>query len=63
MVPLINTEAVVAYAHCPCKAYLLLYGHSKDKPHEYVRILEDKKRGRQAQYLAVMCHSVEIRYR
>ena len=42
MKPVITTEAIVAYAHCPRKAYLLLYGNKKGTPHEYVRILEDK---------------------
>ena len=40
MPPAITPEVVVAYAQCPRKAYLLLFGPEQGEPHEYIRILK-----------------------
>jgi hypothetical protein len=40
---IITSEIVVAYARCPRKAHMLLYGDEVGVPHEYVRILEQHK--------------------
>jgi len=47
----ITSEIVVAYAQCPRKAYLLLYTNEQSLPHEYVRILEQRKIANQNAYL------------
>jgi predicted RecB family nuclease len=39
----ITSEIMVAYAQCPRKAHMLLYSDEKGAPHEYVRILEQRK--------------------
>ena len=48
---IITAEVVVAYSLCPRKAFLLLEGKEKGKPHEYVEILEEKKRESQSNFL------------
>jgi len=47
----ITSEIVVAYAQCPRKAYLLLYTNEQGSPHEYVRILGQRKVANQNAYL------------
>ncbi|MEM9483846.1 MAG: TM0106 family RecB-like putative nuclease, partial [Cyanobacteria bacterium P01_F01_bin.116] len=39
----ITSETVVAYWHCPRKAYLLLFENEEGKSHEYVNLLEQEK--------------------
>ena len=51
MPPTITSEVVVAYAQCPRKAYLLLFGPVQGEPHEYVRILERQQDENHARYL------------
>lgn len=46
-----NSEVVVAYSHCPRKAFLLLFRDDKKEPHEYVRILENHASISRAKYL------------
>ena len=48
---IINSEVVVAYSHCPRKAFLLLSSDDKKEPHEYVRILENQASINRANYL------------
>lgn len=43
MSPLITSEIVVAYSHCPRKAFLLLFTKEKGHSHEYLQILEQEK--------------------
>jgi len=50
----ITSEIVVAYSLCPRKAFLLLEGKGKGKPHEYVEILEEKKREGQSKYIKML---------
>ena len=51
---IITSEIVVAYSLCPRKAFLLLEGEEKGKPHEYVEILEEKKRESQSNYIKML---------
>lgn len=37
----INSAVVVAYFHCPRKAFLLLFSETEKEPHEYVHIIEN----------------------
>ena len=53
MADLITSELVVAYSHCPRKAYLLCKGETGD-PHELDRIIERKARGNREQYLRAL---------
>ncbi|MGB2841806.1 MAG: hypothetical protein WBC40_04930 [Halobacteriota archaeon] len=46
-----NSEVVVAYSHCPRKAFLLLFRDDKKEPHEYVRILENHASINRTKYL------------
>jgi len=50
----INSEVVVAYSHCPRKAFLLLFSDDKKEPHEYVRILENHASINRAKYLTAL---------
>jgi len=50
----INSEVVVAYSHCPRKAFLLLFSGDKKEPHEYVRILEKQASFNRAKYLTAL---------
>jgi predicted RecB family nuclease len=56
MPPAITSEAVVAYAQCSRKAYLLLFSPDQGEPHEYVRILERQRRENQERYLDRLKH-------
>ena len=47
----INSEVVVAYSHCPRKAFLLLFSDDKKESHEYMRILENQASINRAKYL------------
>jgi predicted RecB family nuclease len=47
----INSEVLVAYSHCPRKAFLLLFSDDKKEPHEYVHILENQASINRAKYL------------
>ena len=47
----ITSEVVVAYSHCPRKAFLLLFSDDKKKTHEYIRILENQANINRAKYL------------
>src|SRR6266702_5134449 len=51
MEPAITTDIVVAYAHCPRKAYLLLFSPDKGEPHEYVQILGQQRCANQERYI------------
>lgn len=57
MKPIITTDLVVAYAHCPRKAYLLLVNSSPGTPHEYTQILEKQRQVSQANYLNKLAQS------
>ena len=50
----ISSKAVVAYYHCPRKAFLFLFSDDKKEPHEYVCILEDQAGINRAKYLNVL---------
>src|SRR5262245_34368026 len=50
MKPLISTDVVVAYAHCPRKAFLLLATEDHPTPHAYVEMLEEYTRRNRAAY-------------
>jgi predicted RecB family nuclease len=47
----ISSKAVVAYYHCPRKAFLFLFSDDKKEPHEYVCILENQADINRAKYL------------
>jgi predicted RecB family nuclease len=49
----ISSAAVVAYSHCPRKAYLLLHANPEgnENEHEYVTILNQLRREHRANYL------------
>ena len=47
----INSEILVAYWQCQRKAFLLVCGNEQGIPHEYVRILEQKRLESQAKFL------------
>ena len=47
----ISSEMVVAYFHCPRKAFLLLFNDGKKEPHEYVRILKHRASINRIEYL------------
>jgi predicted RecB family nuclease len=50
----ISSKAVVAYYHCPRKAFLFLFSDDKKEPHEYVCILENQAGINRAKYLNVL---------
>ena len=43
MSPLITSEIVVAYSHCPRKAFLLLFTEEEGRSHEHLQLLEQEK--------------------
>jgi predicted RecB family nuclease len=47
----ITSEVFVAYSQCPRKAFLLLFSDNQGTPHDYHRILEERRKANQAQYL------------
>ena len=47
----ITSEVFVAYSQCPRKAFLLLFSDDQGTPHDYPRILEERRKAHQAQYL------------
>jgi predicted RecB family nuclease len=51
---IINSEIVVAYFHCPRKAFHLLFCEGKKEPHEYVRIIENRANTNRALYLNLL---------
>ena len=51
MKTVINSEVVVAFFHCPRKAFLLLFSEAKKEPHEYVRIIANRANTNRAAYL------------
>src|SRR5262249_6298869 len=51
MEPAITSDIVVAYSQCPRKAYLLLFSPDKGEPHEYVQILEQRRKEHQERYI------------
>lgn len=50
---IITSEVFVAYSLCPRKAFLMLFSDDKGTPHDYTRIIEERKRTHQAKYLEV----------
>jgi len=50
-VKLLETEAVLAYSQCPRKAYLIHYTKNKGQPNEYLRIIEEKRKFTQNEYI------------
>lgn len=50
---IITSEVFVAYSLCPRKAFLILFSDDKGTPHNYSRIIEERKRTHQAEYLEV----------
>ena len=57
MPPTITPEAVVAYAQCPRKAYLLLFNPDQGEPHEYVQILQQQRCTNQEKYIDHLKHT------
>ncbi len=53
----ITTEIVVAYAHCPRKAFLLLSDAESGPPHEYEQILAAQQRANQTRYLKTLAQA------
>ncbi|MFC1717191.1 TM0106 family RecB-like putative nuclease, partial [Candidatus Poribacteria bacterium] len=47
----ITSEILVSYSQCPRKAYLLLCANRRGMPHEYVRILQQRKEALQREYI------------
>src|SRR5947209_7562263 len=47
----ITSEIVVAYSQCPRKAFLLLCTEEQGVPHEYMTILEQRKKLNQLNYI------------
>ncbi len=50
---IITSKVFVAYSQCPRKAYKMLFSDDKGTPHDYSRIIEERKRTHQAEYLEV----------
>jgi predicted RecB family nuclease len=48
----ITAEVVVAYFHCPRKAFLLLRGEETAAPHDYQRLIEDQEAANRRAYRA-----------
>ncbi len=46
----ITSDVLVAYSQCPRKAFLLLFSDDQGTPHDYPRILEERRKTHQAQY-------------
>lgn len=55
----ITSDVLVAYSQCPRKAFLLLFSDDQGTPHDYPRILEERRKAHQAQYLAAFKQSHE----
>jgi predicted RecB family nuclease len=55
----ITTEIIVAYSHCPRKAFLLLCTEEQGMPHEYIRILEQQKQLNQSNYIRALALSAQ----
>jgi len=47
----ITSEVFVAYSQCPRKAFLLLFSEDQGTPHDYPRILEERRKAHQTEYL------------
>lgn len=47
----VTPEVVVAYTHCPRKAFLLLCTNEQGTPHDYPRILAQQQRANQTSYV------------
>ncbi|MFS0519676.1 IS66 family transposase [Nostoc sp. UIC 10607] len=50
---IITSEVFIAYSQCPRKAFLMLFSDDKGTPSDYSRIIEERKRTHQAEYLEV----------
>ena len=50
----ITTESVVAYSHCPRKAYFLLRGEPRGCQHEYEQILSERTAANRYNYLTAL---------
>jgi predicted RecB family nuclease len=55
----ITSEIFVAYSQCPRKAFLLLFSDDQGTPHDYPRILAERRKAHQTQYLEVFKQSHE----
>jgi predicted RecB family nuclease len=55
----ITSEVFVAYSQCPRKAFLLLFSHNQGTPHDHLRILEERRKAHQTQYLEAFKQSHE----
>ncbi|PZV11648.1 MAG: IS66 family transposase [Pseudanabaena sp.] len=47
----ISSDVVVAYSQCPRKAFLLLFSDNRGTLHDYPRILEERRKVHQAEYI------------
>lgn len=47
----ITSEVFVAYSQCPRKAFLLLFSNDQGTPHDYPRILKERRKVHQTKYL------------
>lgn len=50
----IRAEVVIAYSHCPLKAFLLHFTEDRGEPNEYASMLEDRASDNRALYLATL---------
>ncbi len=50
---IITSEVFVAYSQCPRKAFLMLFSDDKGTPHDYYRIIEERKRTHKTEYLEI----------
>jgi len=45
------SDVFVAYSQCPRKAFLLLFSDERGTLHDYPRILEERRKVHQAEYI------------
>src|ERR1039458_2162857 len=50
----IHAEVVIAYSHCPRKAFLLHCSEDRGTPNDYACILEERASANRASYLATL---------
>lgn len=55
----ISSEVFVSYSQCPRKAFLLLFSNDRGTPHDYPRILKERRKAHQTQYLEAFKQSYE----
>ena len=57
---IITSEVLVAYSHCPRKAFLLLFAEDKGVSNEYIQILEQRKNQNRTKYIDSLRKSIPV---